>query len=463
MKGKEKKFIFKSPTGDPLPREASQVAMEALASPLTYIIRSLRELLKDEIVVNDAKIEAEIKSILNLLTTTKDLYNASLHKLGNINNEMVDNVTKSMLSEYSGQRLRNTIKSVSNRSTSMSKLSAITLSDEKLKRDSSTSSLPSTPTNEPKMQGQALLRSWNFDVFTYKENDLLPLAVSMLHHLELITRFKIPVQKLMSFLVSVRSSYRNNPYHNFYHAFDVFQTVFCFLSTMNGKKFLTPLDMFALLIASLCHDIDHPGVNNSFHVARLTELAINYNDKSVLENHHCALTFKILKKPENDITEGLTKEEYREFRKIVVNTILSTDMALHFSFLQKFNTRMNSGKPFEKEENDRELVVGLLMKCADVSNIAKPWGYSEVWSARVTEEAYAQGDHEASLNLPVAPFMDRNKSNPARNTANFIDFLARPIYEALVHLLPEASMCMEHVLINRSNWEQRITLTTAEK
>ena len=48
------------------------------------------------------------------------------------------------------------------------------------------------------------------------------------------------------------------------------------------------LDIFALLIASLCHDADHTGRNNSFEVNKKSPIAIKYNDVSVLENHHAA-------------------------------------------------------------------------------------------------------------------------------------------------------------------------------
>jgi hypothetical protein len=48
----------------------------------------------------------------------------------------------------------------------------------------------------------------------------------------LIQRFKIPVAKLENFIMKVRDGYRDNPYHNFRHAFDVTQTVYATLTTM---------------------------------------------------------------------------------------------------------------------------------------------------------------------------------------------------------------------------------------
>ena len=48
------------------------------------------------------------------------------------------------------------------------------------------------------------------------------------------------------------------------------------------------------MIASVAHDIGHPGVNNTFLINSNDELAIRYNDISVLENHHASSLFKIL-------------------------------------------------------------------------------------------------------------------------------------------------------------------------
>ena len=39
------------------------------------------------------------------------------------------------------------------------------------------------------------------------------------------------------------------------------------------------------------------GVNNPFLIAMKHTKALRYNDKSVLENHHCAIAFKLLLDP----------------------------------------------------------------------------------------------------------------------------------------------------------------------
>lgn len=85
-----------------------------------------------------------------------------------------------------------------------------------------------------------------------------------------------------------QSYYDSNPYHNFTHAIDVLQAMFYFLCKMNiipplfsstkrrsinvnqqrcrPNDLLTVTDAFALLLASVGHDVGHPGVNNAFLV-----------------------------------------------------------------------------------------------------------------------------------------------------------------------------------------------------
>lgn len=47
------------------------------------------------------------------------------------------------------------------------------------------------------------------------------------------------------------------------------------------------------LIAAAAHDVDHPGRSSAFLCNSNDALAVLYNDLTVLENHHAAITFKL--------------------------------------------------------------------------------------------------------------------------------------------------------------------------
>ena len=66
------------------------------------------------------------------------------------------------------------------------------------------------------------------------------------------------------------------------HGADVTQTISLYFLNSNAEKMFqtTVLDLLSIFIASLGHDIGHPGLTNTFHINDSTEMAINYNDIS---------------------------------------------------------------------------------------------------------------------------------------------------------------------------------------
>ena len=61
------------------------------------------------------------------------------------------------------------------------------------------------------------------------------------------------------------------------------------------QEVFTGLETMAALVAAAIHDVGHPGRTNQFLVNTNHELALLYNDNSVLENHHLAITFKVMR------------------------------------------------------------------------------------------------------------------------------------------------------------------------
>jgi hypothetical protein len=57
------------------------------------------------------------------------------------------------------------------------------------------------------------------------------------------------------------------------------------------------------------------------------------------------------------------------------------------------------------------MIMETVMKCSDISNIAKPWDVSLQWCQRICDEYFKQGDVERGEGrFPVAEFMDRYKT-----------------------------------------------------
>ena len=58
----------------------------------------------------------------------------------------------------------------------------------------------------------------------------------------------------------------------------------------------------------------------------LGKKSYDFKGKSPLENHHCAVTFDILSRPECDILKGMTQQQQDIFKNDLALLILATDM-----------------------------------------------------------------------------------------------------------------------------------------
>lgn len=134
---------------------------------------------------------------------------------------------------------------------------------------------------------------------------------------------------------------------------------------------LRPFDALTLLITAIGHDVGHPGVNNAFLVALNAPLAQLYNDRSVLESFHCAAFSQILRR------YWPASFQSPDMRALLINSILATDMGLHFDYMKKLGAlakKLEDGTETtawdaKYREEQRALVCSLLIKCADISNV----------------------------------------------------------------------------------------------
>ena len=138
--------------------------------------------------------------------------------------------------------------------------------------------------------------------------------------------------------------YQSVTYHNNLHAADVTQSTHLLLSSPALAKCFTSLEIMAAILACTVHDVDHPGLTNQFLINTGDNLAIMYNDESVLENHHLAVAFKLLQNPACDIFSRLSTKQRMSVRKMMIDMVLATDMSKHMSLLANLKTMVETTK-----------------------------------------------------------------------------------------------------------------------
>lgn len=65
-------------------------------------------------------------------------------------------------------------------------------------------------------------------------------------------------------------------------------------------------------------------------------------------------------------------DEEGRFRKVILECILATDMALHFDFMARFEALRKSIATNPIDEKQRRLMCCCIMKASDISNLVPP-------------------------------------------------------------------------------------------
>ena len=85
---------------------------------------------------------------------------------------------------------------------------------------------------------------------------------------------------IQAFVEEVEQGYTlTNPYHNWFHAVDVAHATWRLANLCNVVDYFNFHETFAVLVAALCHDLGHPGVNSRFLIETKHHLAMTYNDR----------------------------------------------------------------------------------------------------------------------------------------------------------------------------------------
>ncbi|KAL5966022.1 High affinity cAMP-specific 3'5'-cyclic phosphodiesterase 7A, partial [Taenia solium] len=211
--------------------------------------------------------------------------------------------------------------------------------------------------------------------------------------------------------------HENNPYHNALHAADVTQATYCLLKRMRVEGFISAFHFMCAILAAICHDIDHPGVNQAFLIETKQMLSIFYEVGSfqvfLHENFRNSRNrfWKIIT-PMFASQFSYSLESFPPFLFADATDISKQDEYLEQ--LENLTERRYLCEDYLPTHEDVTLVMEVAIKCADISNPCRHWEACLQWANCITEEFFQQGDRESLLGLPVLPLMDRNKTTKAK-------------------------------------------------
>ncbi|EPQ52062.1 HD-domain/PDEase-like protein [Gloeophyllum trabeum ATCC 11539] len=327
------------------------------------------------------------------------------------------------------------------------------------------------------------LDSWNFEPHKLPDEEIIACTLILFESLYRMEGMQedlsVPLQRLSDFLHHLRHVYRQqNSYHNFHHALDVLQATHIFLHSSNIVPpvsillnpddgpwrpnqdvprdpllaCLTNEDLFALYVAAIGHDAGHPGFTNNFMKNAKTPLSMVYDDRSALEQMHCALLLKLMR---NDGLGHLLDRPVRgpQFRRLLLQTVLATDMSVHPEFMDLFKNLL-AGKETDVRRQ-KVLICQALIKCADISNPCRPMSVSRHWAAALAQEWQNQALLERHLDLPLSVQPSVDPLSEARSQVWFINTFAKPLFDMTASGVPEMAKFALQCSSNLQTWEAR--------
>uniref|UniRef100_A0A5K3F0I6 PDEase domain-containing protein n=1 Tax=Mesocestoides corti TaxID=53468 RepID=A0A5K3F0I6_MESCO len=275
---------------------------------------------------------------------------------------------------------------------------------------------------------------WSFNLFSLERLTagfpLLAIGTFLFQKAKFFQKFHLDYFHVIRLFKHIEDLYHeNNSYHNALHAADVAQAIYCLLKEQRVNKCISAFEYMCAILAAICHDIDHPGVNQSFLVKSKQMLSIFYTS-SLLENHHSNVTTSVLL--QSKAFSDFSTRRWDALKANVKGLILATDITRQDEFLQNIQDlteRRYGQEDYVLTDDDRKLVTQVAIKCADISNPCRQWAVSLLWANCITEEFFLQGDRENLLGLPVLPTMNRKTTTKAKVQIGFIKFLVLPLFE----------------------------------
>jgi hypothetical protein len=183
-------------------------------------------------------------------------------------------------------------------------------------------------------------------------------------------------------------------------------------------------------------------------------------------NTEGAAAYLLINNPELDPFDGFTAEERQDSRTLIIGAVLATDLAHHAKLLAEFKSLVSSplhtnplsehaAAEYHQSANFKATCMKLAIKCADISNPARPWKMYANWIPKVMSEFWNQGDLERLQGFPISPFHDRHACDVNKCQMGFIRFIVCPLYEAFTGLIIGAKESMDCLVANTAEIARR--------
>jgi hypothetical protein len=166
-----------------------------------------------------------------------------------------------------------------------------------------------------------------------------------------------------------------------------------------------------------------------------------------------------MRKSNCGVLSNLDEVAVREIRKVMVTSILSTDMAIHFQMVSDIEKKIPQCDEVNNydEDSDKLFLCSVLLHAADLSSPLRRFDMTKAWAMRVAEEFNNQIEKEKELGLPFLSFMSTpDEVSLCRNEIGFGSHVVMPFVKNVGLLFPPLKYLQSNLNSNIDKWKERL-------
>lgn len=153
-------------------------------------------------------------------------------------------------------------------------------------------------------------------------------------------------------------------------------------------------------------------------------------------------------------------------RNLMISSILATDMGLHFDYMKKLGdvqerlqvNNTTDGWNGRQIEENKSLACSLLIKCADISNVARNHEIALQWTYILSEEFSRQASMESELSIQSSLMTPpkQDMASLAKGQLGFMNLFATPLFQGVADIMPAMQYTVDELEMNKSLFELKL-------
>ena len=264
--------------------------------------------------------------------------------------------------------------------------------------------------------------------------------------------YKIPVQNLLMFVLEISGRYGEG-FRSWKHTIETFKYL---VKTFQYEDLmqLSKQEITAGLIASLSLELDRPDFDSLGPLAvealaECTGISVSSGVNSMNE---------ILATEECSLFCNIPQADFKSLLKLVCKLAFATDMGKHFEIMDTFTSLMDEGEFDIGKPQNKEVMLELIMKCADLHDVSKEYDVIDKIKNDVADDFFKFGELFRCQGMNFKGDASRTTVDKETSNIGFFTYAVLPLFASAAKVIAGIEPDVDALLSSIGRWKEEIEL-----